>query len=164
MTDFNGPFKKRNDKQRKQSHLLKDWCQSSRHLKALPQTSRTCISKETLKHAHPWTRFLRDPFHGSLAWQWRKVVAPFLQGYKGEAQRNHSNFIYRRGSYPPNGFIFYLEFKREGRAVPGFSWGCLLQVQSSWSMVSSALVFAESEQDLKYASSVNKQKAGMKTR
>lgn len=98
VTNLNGLFKNRNVKQRKHPHLQKVWCHWNSHLKTLAQTPRTSISKEILRHGHPWNRLLRDPSHGSPAWGWGKVVAP-------PQLQDHSNFIYRRCRWPPKGFV-----------------------------------------------------------
>lgn len=139
--------------QKKKPCLQKAWSQWSGHLKALAQRSRTCISKKALKPGCSGSLCMAALPGDGEKWLLlsHRVARVKLRGITLTLLREGAGILQKS--------FFYLEWKQEGWAVPGFSWGCSLQVQPPWSMASWALVFAELEWDLKYASGMKKQTA-----
>lgn len=134
----NGNVKKKNPKQKK--CLQKDWSWWNRHLKALAQTSRTCISTEALKHTDPLARWPKGPLDGALPGN-REKWWLFLSCWVPTWEESHQLCL-EEMQKSSKLLSFYLEWKWEGRVVPGFSWVCSMQVHLLWSKASCSLFFA----------------------
>ena len=129
--------------------LQKDWSRWSRNLKALAQTCRTCISKEALQHTDPWAGGSGALCMAALTGDGEKRWLLLSCGSQKWNWEESQQFCLEKVQESSKWLSFYPEWKWEGKAVPGFSWGCSLQVWPLWSMASWALVFAELERGLK---------------